>query len=70
MLVSSHKVNRTAYCLANETAERCGVSILDDLANHITFARDSADNADLARSDSARDVRLLIPMAVLVFCRR
>ncbi len=50
--------------LAHESTQRCRVSVLDNLADHITLAADSSDDRGLTAH--AGDVLLLIPVAILV----
>ncbi len=50
--------------LAHESTQRCRVGILNDLADHVALAADSADHGGL--SAHAGDVLLLIPVAILV----
>src|SRR5229473_1029527 len=66
MIVCRYEAYAVADGLADEAVQGFGVRVLDDLANHITLATDGSDDANLARTESARDVRFLVPMAILI----
>src|SRR5713101_7196461 len=67
VLVGRDKINLVAHGLAHEAIECSCVGVFDDLADYVTFTGNRADDADLARADTASDVRFLIPVAILVF---
>ena len=63
--VGGDEINLVAHRLLDEIAERPFVGVLNHFADHVTLAGNRAHDTDFPCP--ARHVRLLIPMAVLVF---
>src|ERR1700687_350483 len=66
MLISGDQINFIADRLTDEPIQGSGVRVLDYLADHVALAGNRADYAYLTGADTASDVRLLVPVAVLV----
>lgn len=63
-VIGCDQANAVTDGLADEAVERSRISVLNDLADHITLAADSADYRGLTTHSG--DVLLLIPVAILV----
>jgi hypothetical protein len=66
VLIGRDEVDGLADSLADESIKCNGIRILDYLADYVALAADGPDDANLAGTDTARHVALLVPMAVLV----
>jgi hypothetical protein len=64
MLIGRDEIDFVTDCFAHEAIKGRSVRVLDDLANHVTLARDGADHRGLAAQTGY--VLALVPMAVLV----
>jgi hypothetical protein len=68
VFISGNQFNLRAYGFSNEILKRVGAQVLDDATNHIPFAANRADDADLSRSYPACATRpALVPVLVLLF---
>lgn len=66
VLVCGYQVNCLADSLTNKCVKRNGVGVLDNLADHVTFAANSPDHANLAAFLATANMCLVVPMTVLV----
>jgi hypothetical protein len=67
MLVGGYKADIVSDSLSDETIERSGIGILDNLADNIPLAADSSDNAYFAALFSTANMSLFASVAVLIF---
>jgi hypothetical protein len=68
MLIGSDQINFLADGLTNEAIERARIGILNHLADHVAFSRNSSDHRSLTAH--AGNVLLFVPMAVLVLAAK
>ncbi len=66
VLIGRHQVNRLADGLAHEGVESDGVRVLNYLTDHVPLTADGSYHADFPAPLATTDVRLFVPMAVLV----
>lgn len=66
MLIRSDQIDFLANCSADEAVERGSVRVLNNLANDVALPTNRTNDANLAAPDTARDVALPVPVAILV----